>query len=205
MDACGWTERKIKRVAIEPDEVYKDALIGGKAVGHHNHSYKQGPDQEKGPGIYWKDGDALEMMKAHLAIAHNFRQCGQDRYDLVCYLLVLATHYAVDANTYPHLVFHGVPGQEWTAHHIPWEVKMAHWLERHEDMIGPVTFTPYKNVYSAFVANARWAYFQAFKVDGILRAGHDMTDEDKIGLATHIAEMTGSMLLTATQDYWPKE
>jgi hypothetical protein len=175
--------------------VYKDSLAQTAEV-HPAHSYKEHVVDGK---VCWLDGDCMERVKAIAIDVHNYRQ-NQD-YQLMCRFLAEWTHYAVDCHTYPHLV----KGQPWTTYHLPFEMKQAKWIEHNQDKIGKLEFVIYKDIYKAFVRDAREMYWEALKVVKLLEAGAVLSDSKNLALARRIGSAVGSGLLTITQKFWPKE
>ena len=194
-DAQNYPVEKIMEDAVRPDHVYHDNIAQTSEV-HFAHSYKQGVVENK---LKWLAGDGMERVKALAIDLHNYRQ--NDDWALMCRFIGEWTHYAVDVHTYPHLV----KGKPWSEHHIAWEMTQAKWLVKHQDEIGPLVYTPFKDIYKAFVADARMMYYHALKVVDILENGQQMTDEQNIVLARLIATSVGSGLLSITQKFWPTE
>ena len=194
-EAQGYGEDKIRQDAIRPDMVYKDSIYQGAEM-HHAHSYKECVKDGK---ICWLDGDGMERVKAIAIDARNYRQ-SQD-YQLMCRCLGEWTHYAVDVHTYPHLV----KGQPWTTYHLPFEVKQSKWLEHNQDKIGKLNFVVFKDLYKAFVKDAREMYPEALKVVKLMQKGQVLSDSKNLALARRICTAVGSGLLTITSKWWPKE
>lgn len=190
-----YDEKKICADAIRPDMVYKDSLAQTAEV-HHAHSYKQHIVDGK---VRWLDGDGMERVKALAIDVHNMRQAQE--YQFMCRFMGEWTHYAVDVHTYPHLV----KGKPWSEHHVSWEVKQARWLEHNQDRIGKLNFIVYKDIYKAFVQDAREMYYDAIKVVKLLEAGTPLSETKNLALARRIATAVGSGLLSISHKFWPSE
>jgi hypothetical protein len=188
-------DKKIREDAIRPDMVYKDSLAQTAEV-HHAHSYKEHVVDGK---VCWLDGDCMSRVKGLATDVRNYRM-SQD-YKLMCRCIGEWTHYAVDCHTYPHLV----KGKPWTTYHLPWETEQAKWLESNQSRIGELEFIICKDIYKAFVKDAREMYFTALGVVANIEKGIIMTDEENLALVRKITMAVGSGLLSITQKFWPKE
>jgi hypothetical protein len=138
-------------------------------------------------------------VKACAINCRNWRTSAES-YMMLCRELVIASHYVVDAHTYPHLV----KGQPWARHHLPWEISQARWLVANQGRIGLVDAVIYKDIYKAFVLDARMMYPQAVAVARRLEWGVEMTDEESLTLARVIASAVKSYWMTVTAHFWPK-
>ena len=202
IESQGYTREMMDADAVKPDFVYHDNIANG-AEGHWMHSYKQ-EIGEDGKVHYCRKpqsgGECLERVQACAINCHNWRQSSES-YLMLCHELIIASHYVVDAHTYPHLV----KSKVWAKHHMGWELHQAQWIELHQDEIGTIEAEPYKNIYTAFVRDARKMYFPAVRVVENLEKGVDMTKDEKLALARMIAASVKSYWLAITAHFWPKD
>jgi hypothetical protein len=136
-----FTEEMVSKVATYPDLLDHDNLAQNAEI-HHAHSYKLDSAGK------WIDGDCLKTLEGLCAFALDaWKEYGKvTAWPLAWmtrYALAKATHYRVDALTYPHL-HRGAP---WSHYHTSFEAHMDRWIKKHADDLGDFTFVPYSHVY----------------------------------------------------------
>ena len=193
----GYTPEMMDEDAIRPDEQYHDNLMQGPGY-HWAHSYKQ--QIVDGKLRYCQNpsgGECLERVKACAINIRNWHT-SPDSYMMLCHELIIASHYVIDSHTYPHLI----KGKPWSDHHASWELSQAKWIEKGQEWIGNVVAEPYKDIYKAFVADARMMYYRGQKVVEKMEQSEPMSEEESVGLAKFIAGAVKRYWLTVTDKFW---
>lgn len=154
---------------------------------HHAHSFKMAEVDGK---LKWLDGDVLERLKGLCADAHDFH--AENKPDLVRYCLGKATHYRIDALTYPHLH----RGQPWSKHHEAFETELGSFLSKNRDKIGPIDFQPYKDIYKDCRNTAGDMWHLGKDVVAQLERNEVLTNEQKMDICRKCVKGVGDLWMT---------
>jgi hypothetical protein len=187
----GFTEEDLKTDSDLPDMVDHDNITINAEI-HHAHSYKL--ELREDGKLHWADGDALERLKGLCADVHDFHAEG--RQDMVRYCIGKMTHYKVDSITYPH----NHRGKPWSSYHEKFETELGHFIAKHKDEIGEITFEPYKDVYkdSRKLSLEMWPKGR----DAVAKyeSGEGLTDDEKLEICRICVKAIGDVWTTLANE-----
>lgn len=188
--ANDYSEEKIKRDAELPDLVDLDNIEQDPFC-RHAHSYKMELVDGK---LTWTDGGCIERIKSLAEDARDFYM--EKNFPMVRYSLAKATHYIIDSKTFPHLS----PGKPWSEFHTRYEDQMAVFLTKHQDEIGSLEFTAYKDVVedSDKIARELWKVGQVVVKDYL--AGGKVSSDVAMDVCRKCVQAIGDLWTTVAEE-----
>ena len=140
--------------------------------------------------LKWVDGEALDRAKNLAEDARDYYK--EKNFAMVRYSLAKATHYSIDAKTFPHLS----PGKPWSDYHTKFEDHMASFLVKYQNDIGSLEFEAYEDVVkdSDKIAKELWYPGQELVKEYI--AGSKVPDELAMDICRRCIKGVGDLWVT---------
>lgn len=188
--ADGFTEDDLKRIADLPDLVDLDNIEQDPFC-RHAHSYKM----ELSDGqLKWMDGEALDRVKNLAEDARDYYR--EKNFAMVRYSLAKATHYSIDAKTFPHLS----PGKPWSDYHAKFEDHMASFITKHQNEIGSLEFIAYKDVVEDSGKITRELWYAGQEVVKVYLDGGKVSDELAMDVCSKCIKGVGDLWVTVARE-----
>jgi hypothetical protein len=181
-----YTIENIKTDAILPDSVDKDNILNNSII-QHGHSYKMKLVDDK---LELQDGDVLQRLIGLCADAHDFYVEG--KLDMVRYSLSKATHYRIDALTYPHL--HS--GKPWSEYHVKFEDSLGKFIDKNKHLLVDIKFEILDEIEEACNKTAREMWYKAKNAVVKYEREEKLTDEEKLEICKVCVKAIGDLWLT---------